>query len=67
MSKVTLKQRVSSKLDTTQKFLYTTDSGKVLEISYIDKNDGKDILCAPTQSGCTQGCLFCHMTGSGIP
>ena len=66
MSHLTLEQRVSSKLDTTQKFIFTTDTGKVLEVAYIDKNDGKDILCVPTQSGCTQGCLFCHMTGSGL-
>lgn len=66
MSVLTLKDRVSSTLDKTQKFLFTTVYGHVLEISYIDKDDGKDIICVPTQSGCDQGCLFCHMTGTGV-
>jgi 23S rRNA (adenine2503-C2)-methyltransferase len=61
-----LKHHVCSQQDKTQKFLFTTD-GMTLEVSYIDKGDGKDILCVPTQSGCNQGCLFCHMTGSNIP
>lgn len=67
MAALHLQQRVRSQIDNTQKFLFITSEDKVLEVSYIDKNDGKDILCVPTQSGCTQGCLFCHMTGSGVP
>lgn len=38
-----------------------------LEVSYIRKNDGKDILVVPTQSSCSMGCSFCHLTGLNIP
>lgn len=57
---------IKSSLDKTRKFLYENEFSQILEVSHIDKDDGKDIICAPTQSGCTQGCLFCHMTGSGV-
>jgi adenine C2-methylase RlmN of 23S rRNA A2503 and tRNA A37 len=63
---LTLKQRVYSKIDKTQKFLFMNSYNQTLEVSYIDKDDGKDIICVPTQCGCSQGCLFCHMTGSGV-
>lgn len=62
-----LQQRVHSKIDNAEKFLFITSEDRTLEVSYINKNDGKDIICVPTQCGCSQGCLFCHMTGSGIP
>jgi 23S rRNA (adenine2503-C2)-methyltransferase len=39
----------------------------ILEFSYIDKNDGKDIICAPTQTMCKMGCKFCHLTGLDLP
>ena len=64
---VTLQQAVESKLDKTKKFLFKVKrDNTTLEVSHIDKDDGKDIICVPTQMGCNQGCLFCHMTGSRI-
>ena len=67
MKDIELLHRVYSSVDKTQKFIFKSYLNHILEISYIDKDDGKDILCVPTQSGCNQGCLFCHMTGSNIP
>ena len=67
MTKLKLETVVSSAIDKTQKFIFTSGLTRVLEVSYIDKDDGKDILCVPTESGCAQGCLFCHMTGSSVP
>lgn len=34
----------------------------IFEISYINRNDGRIILCIPTQSMCNLGCKFCHCT-----
>jgi len=56
-----------SSLDATRKYIFTdTRQNKTVEIAYIDKNDGKDIICVPSQSGCDMGCRFCHVTGAGI-
>ena len=57
-----LKKVVHSELDVTQKFLFLDDQKRAIEISYIDNGTGKDILCVPSQHGCRQGCLFCHLT-----
>ena len=46
---------------------YVFDDGNVLEVSYIRKGDGKDILCVPTQTSCNMGCRFCHLTGLDVP
>lgn len=52
---------VRSKLDRTVKYIYLS-RGNVTEFSYIDKNDPKDIICVPTQTGCKMGCKFCFLT-----
>jgi len=31
-------------------------------MAYIDKNDGKDIICIPSQTSCKMKCKFCHIT-----
>lgn len=43
----------------------TTVALEEVDVSVIDKRDGKHIICAPTQTGCNMGCLFCQLTGSG--
>lgn len=63
---IELVEVISSKVDRTQKLIFKNIDNQILEISYIDKGDGKNILCVPTQNGCSQGCLFCHLTGSKI-
>jgi adenine C2-methylase RlmN of 23S rRNA A2503 and tRNA A37 len=33
-----------------------------MEVSYIDKGGGKDIICVPCQTACNMKCKFCHIT-----
>lgn len=53
---------MKSKLDKTVKYVFQLDGGLITEVSYINKDDGKDILCVATQTGCGLGCRFCFMT-----
>lgn len=61
MPKLELLQKVKSKVDNTVKFVFLSQ-GQIIEFSYIDKNDGKDIICVPTQTGCRLGCRFCFLS-----
>lgn len=55
-------QYIKSQIDNTIK--YTTFKNNIpIHFSYINKNDGKDIICTPSQSSCKLGCAFCHLTG----
>lgn len=60
------KEIIKSNTDNTYKYIYS-EGGTVYELSYINKNDGKDIICAPTQTSCNLGCKFCHLTGLNKP
>ena len=53
---------VKSKLDSTIKYVFKTQDNLVIEFSYINKDDGKDIICVPSQSMCNLACKFCHTT-----
>jgi 23S rRNA (adenine2503-C2)-methyltransferase len=53
---------IKSKLDSTLKYIFKTDEGLIVEFSYINKNDGKDIICVPSQTMCNLACKFCHTT-----
>lgn len=55
-----LKEVVNSTIDNTRKYIFYTVDKLVIEFSYINKNDGKDIICIPSQSFCNLGCKFCH-------
>ncbi len=55
---------LSSTVQDVKKFVFKDDD--VLEVSYIRKNDGKDIICVPSQTSCAMSCTFCHLTGNGI-
>lgn len=57
--------KIKSQLDNTVKYVFKQDS-YVVEFSYINKNDGKDIICVPTQTSCNMGCSFCHLTGLNL-
>jgi 23S rRNA (adenine2503-C2)-methyltransferase len=56
---------IKSKIDNTIKYVFES-SGSILEFSYINKNDGKDIIVVPTQTSCNLGCKFCFLTGLNI-
>jgi 23S rRNA (adenine2503-C2)-methyltransferase len=55
-----------SKEDKTVKYIFVSN-GFVLEFAWIDKSDGKAIICVPTQTNCNMGCVMCHLTGLDIP
>lgn len=57
-----LKEIVDSKRDTVKKFVFVNQDNFIVEFSYINKNDGKDIICVPCQTMCIMGCKFCHCT-----
>lgn len=53
---------IKSKIDNTVKYVFESNNS-ILEFSYINKNDGKDIVVVPTQTSCNLGCKFCFLTG----
>ena len=53
---------VKSKDGVVEKYLFKTDDNLILEFSYINKEDGKYIICVPSQTMCKYGCKFCHTT-----
>jgi 23S rRNA (adenine2503-C2)-methyltransferase len=57
-----LLDQIQSKIDKTVKFVFQLDSGLISEASYINKDDGKDIICVSCQTGCQLMCRFCHTT-----
>lgn len=64
---ISLIDKIKSKTDNTIKYVFKLgSSGIISEISYINKNDGKDIVCVPTQTSCNMGCKFCHLTGLNV-
>lgn len=54
--------KIHSKLDKTIKYVFQLWDGLISEVSYIDKDDGKDIICVSTHTACKLACKFCHMT-----
>ena len=38
---------VKSERDSTLKYIFKTEGGFIVEFSYINKDDGKDIICVP--------------------
>lgn len=56
-----LQNIIRSKLDATVKYVFLSE-GQIIEFSYIDKKDGKDIICASTQTACNLGCKFCFLS-----
>lgn len=55
-------EKIFSKLDNTIKYVFKTNDNLIIEFSYLNKNDGKDIICIPSQTMCNIGCKFCHTT-----
>ena len=53
---------IKSKNDATLKYIFKTTQNLIVEFSYINKDDGKDIICLPSQTMCNLACKFCHTT-----
>ena len=58
----TFLKTVNSHTDNTVKYVFRTEAGSIIEVAYINKNDGKDIICLPSQTMCEMACKFCHTT-----
>ncbi|MDO8430266.1 MAG: radical SAM protein [bacterium] len=56
-----LLDKVYSKVDKTVKFVFLS-RGQIIEFSYINKDDGKDIICVPVQTACNLMCEFCFLS-----
>jgi 23S rRNA (adenine2503-C2)-methyltransferase len=54
--------KIASKTDNALKYIFKTEDNKIVEFTYINKDDGKDIICIPSQTMCNLGCKFCHTT-----
>ena len=65
MKNLELIDTLISSVEDVKKYVFKYNED-ILEVSYIRKNDGKDILCVPCQTSCNLGCSFCHLTGLGI-
>lgn len=59
MEKLKLKRIVKSDIDNTIKYVFYTKDKLIIEYSYINKNDGKNIICVPCLTMCNVGCKFC--------
>ena len=57
---------IYSKEDKTVKYVFIKNN-QVLELSWIDKSDGKAIICVPTQTSCALKCKFCFLSELNIP
>ena len=57
-----LLEKIHSQTDNTIKYIFLTQDNLVIELSYINKNDGKYIICVPSQTSCKMKCKFCHIT-----
>lgn len=57
-----LLDKVKSKTSNVTKYIFQIETGQIMEVSYINKSDGKDIICVPTQTSCVMQCKFCHIT-----
>lgn len=58
-----LHRKIKSNIDDSIKYiLFTETDSLVVEATFIDKHDGKNIICLPTQTSCCMKCKFCHVT-----
>jgi 23S rRNA (adenine2503-C2)-methyltransferase len=58
-----LNDRIASRQDETQKFLFEAADGVLLETVYMEYSYGSTV-CISSQAGCRMGCAFC---ASGLP
>jgi adenine C2-methylase RlmN of 23S rRNA A2503 and tRNA A37 len=53
---------IKSKTENVSKYLFRCNDRAIIEFSYINKDDGKDIICTPCETMCNLACKFCHTT-----
>jgi len=58
-----LHKKIESRIDDSIKYILFTDiDNLVVEATFINKHDGKNIICLPAQTSCNMKCKFCHIT-----
>lgn len=58
-----LHKKIESRIDDSIKYILFTDiDNLVVEATFINKHDGKNIICLLTQTSCNMKCKFCHIT-----
>lgn len=58
-----LNKKIKLSIDDSIKYILFADlDNLVVEATFIDKHDGKNIICLPTQISCCMKCKFCHIT-----
>ncbi|MDY6967384.1 MAG: 23S rRNA (adenine(2503)-C(2))-methyltransferase RlmN [Spirochaetota bacterium] len=69
ISPLTLEQRLISKIDGTEKYLFKTRDNLFIESVLIKnekKDDGRITICLSSQVGCAMGCRFCQTSLLGF-
>lgn len=55
--------KIPSSIDSTIKYVFISPlNNNIIEASYINKDDGKNIICVSSQTSCNLRCKFCHTT-----
>jgi len=67
VSALKLLAEVASKTDNVIKYVFELSDGAIMEVSTINKGDGKWSICLPTHTACNMGCRFCLMTEIAVP
>lgn len=60
--------RLVSKIDGTEKYLFRTHDGNLIETVLIKNDrseDGRLTICVSSQAGCAMGCRFCETAKTG--
>lgn len=65
LEELTVRRKLVSKLDGTQKFLFGLPDGEAVEAVLMKYKHGNS-LCISTQVGCRMGCSFCASTLLGL-
>lgn len=65
ISKLKIVERLDSKQDDTNKYLFVLDDGNIIESVMMKYKHGISV-CLSTQVGCRMGCEFCASTKGGL-
>ncbi len=65
LTRLTLVERLVSRLDGTEKYLFALPDGNVIESVLMRYRHGNSV-CISTQAGCRMGCRFCASTLGGL-
>ena len=60
-----LAEKLTSPRDGTEKFLFKTEDGELIECTVM-KHDYGNTVCVSSQIGCNMACLFCASTKGGL-